>query len=77
MKRVTPSKLRENIYRILDEVAIKGNVVTVERKGIPLKIVPPKIKSRLACLKKRNIIRGNPENLIHLSWEKAWKPKSF
>ncbi len=76
MKQLTPSQLRENIYRVLDEVAA-GKPVAVKRKGSLLKIVPSIKKSRLALLKKRKIIRTDPEKLVHLTWEREWKPKSF
>ena len=75
MKTLTPSKLREDIYRILDQVALKGKTVTVERKGVLLRIVPPEKKSRLSLLKKRKFIRGNPDDLPDIHWDKEWKPK--
>ncbi len=77
---LTPSKLRENIYKYLDEVALKGKTIEVERKGIILKIIPPEKQSKLskfAKLKKRNVIQGDPEDLVHISWEKEWNPGPF
>lgn len=77
MKTYTPSELRENIYRILDDVATKKTPVSVKSKGVLLRIVPPEKKSRLASLKKRKIIRTDPEALVHCDWRHEWKPKSF
>jgi hypothetical protein len=37
---LTASKLRENIYRILDQVLETGVPVEIERRGKILKIVP-------------------------------------
>jgi hypothetical protein len=37
---LTASKLRENIYRILDEILETGIPVEIERKGRILRIVP-------------------------------------
>ena len=77
MKSYTPSKLREDIYRILDEVVSKGIPVGIKRAGVLLKIVPPERKSRLSSLKKRKAVVGNPEDLANISWEHSWKPKHF
>ncbi len=51
---VTASKLRENIYKILDEIVETGVPVEVTRKGVKLRIqleIPR--RSKLANLKKR------------------------
>ena len=67
---ITPSKLRQNIYRILDEALETGHPIEVVRKGKVLRIVPPpKAKDKLANLKKRPwAINGDPEDLVHLGW---------
>ncbi len=72
---LTPSKLRENIYKYLDEVALKGKTILVERKGVIIKIVPPEKKSKLSKFKRRNAIQGDPEDLVNISWEKEWNPE--
>lgn len=38
--KITASKLRENIYRVLDQVVETGVPVEIERRGRRLKIVP-------------------------------------
>jgi len=73
--KVTASKLRENVYRILDKVLESGTPVEIKRKGRTLKIVredSPKNTSRLI---RRNIIHGRPEDLVHLDWSEEWKPE--
>ncbi len=72
---LAPSKLRENIYKYLDEVALKGKTIKVQRKGVILKIIPPEKKKKLSRFKKRNLIHGDPEELVHISWEKEWNPE--
>ena len=72
---VTASKLRENVYRILDSVLETGEAVEVVRKGRVLRIVADTRSSRLARLKKRDCIRGNPEDLVEVDWSKEWNPK--
>jgi hypothetical protein len=69
---ITASKLREDVYRILDEVIETGLPVEVLRKGTVLKIVPEKPVSKLARLKKRNIFVGNPEDIIGMDWSREW-----
>jgi hypothetical protein len=77
MRELTASKLRANIYKVLDQVALRGRPVAVRRRGVLLKIVPPEKKDRLARLKKRNVIVGDPEDLVHINWETEWKPGSL
>ena len=69
---ITASKLREDVYRILDGVIETGLPVEVVRKGTVLKIVPEKPVSKLARLKKRNVFVGNPEDIIGMDWSKEW-----
>jgi prevent-host-death family protein len=70
--RVTASKLRENIYRILDEAIETGVPVEVVRKGKVLRIVPEKPVSKLARLKKRDVFVGNSDDIIGMDWSKEW-----
>ncbi len=74
---ITASKLRENVYRILDEALESGRPVEVLRKGKILKIVPPEKpkKNILENLKKRpDAIIGDPEDLVSIDWSKYWHP---
>jgi antitoxin (DNA-binding transcriptional repressor) of toxin-antitoxin stability system len=73
--RVTASKLRENVYRILDEAIETGVPVEVIRKGSILRIVPEKPVSRLAKLekmKKRDNFVGDPDDLLGMDWSIYW-----
>ena len=70
--RITASKLRENIYTILDEAIASGIPVEVIRKGNVLKIVPEKRPSKLSRLKKRTGYRGDPDDIVHMDWLKEW-----
>jgi antitoxin (DNA-binding transcriptional repressor) of toxin-antitoxin stability system len=72
--RITASKLRENVYRILDEALETGTPVEVIRKGKVLKIVPEKRPSKLANLKKRkNVFVGDPDDIINIDWMQEWR----
>ena len=75
--KITASKLRENIYRILDQVAETGVAVEIVRGGRRLKIVPADetAPSKTARLRARpKVLVGDPERLVHLDWSKEWKP---
>jgi prevent-host-death family protein len=70
--RVTASKLRADIYNILDQTLKTGEPVEVVRKGRILRIVPEKKRLKLSQLKKRNYIVGDPEDLVHMDWLHEW-----
>lgn len=72
---VSASKLRENIYQILDGILKTGKPVEVLRKGKKLKIVAEEPIVKLQNLVRRTIIRGNPEDLVSMDWSKEWKWK--
>ena len=70
--KVTASKLRQDIYSVLDTVLETGVPVEIVRKGRVLRIVPDKKPSKLARLKKRACIVGDPESIVHMDWSKEW-----
>lgn len=74
---LTASKVREDIYNILDGILATGEPVEIERKGRILRIVaeaPP--SSRVARMKKRpGMILGNPEDLVEIDWSASWNPE--
>jgi hypothetical protein len=72
---ITASKLRENVYRILDNALETGRPVEVIRKGKRLKIVPETRRDRLAKLKKRpGAFTGEVEEIIGMDWSGRWNP---
>jgi len=71
---VTVSGLRQNIYRLLDQVIETGQPLDVKRGDRLLKIMADKPASKLARLSAHKCIRGNPENIVHLDWSREWKP---
>lgn len=78
-KRLTASKLRENVYQILDQVLDTGTPVEIERRGKQLRIVPAesavtRTQGRLARLKARRYLRCDPEVLVHIDWSREWRP---
>lgn len=74
---LTASKLRENIYKILDQVLETGVPVEIVRGQRRLKIVPADEAGggKLARLKRHpNALVGDPEELVHLDWSTEWTP---
>ena len=71
---VKPSQLRENIYRILDQILDTGVPVEIERHGKLLRIVPVETRSKLDNLKPRPYLLSDAEDLVHLDWSGEWQP---
>ncbi|MBI4617991.1 MAG: type II toxin-antitoxin system Phd/YefM family antitoxin [Planctomycetes bacterium] len=72
--RITASKLRENIYKILDQVLETGIAVEVERKGRTLRIVAERPSSKLSRLEKRRFLNCGPDEIVHCDWSGEWRP---
>lgn len=71
----TASKLRANIYRMLDEVLETGQPLEIERHGKILVIAPKEEKSIWDRLPRREgFIVGDPDELIHIDWSSEWNP---
>ncbi|MEW5815872.1 MAG: type II toxin-antitoxin system Phd/YefM family antitoxin [Spirochaetota bacterium] len=72
MKMLSATKLRENLYAVLDQVLKTGVPAIVERKGRRIRIVPDNAPSRLERLERHDAIIGDPEELVHLDWSSSW-----
>jgi len=71
--RVTATKLRQNVYAILDEVIEKGTPIEIERKGKILKIVPEVKPGKLSRIKPRPAIWvGDPNDIFKIGSMKDW-----
>jgi antitoxin (DNA-binding transcriptional repressor) of toxin-antitoxin stability system len=71
MKTVSPTELRNNIYKLLDDVLNSGVPLEINRGGKLLRILPVAKNNKLANLESRpGIIVGNPDDLVDISWEK-------
>lgn len=78
-KRLTASKLRDNVYHILDQVLDTGTPVEIERRGKQLRIVPAdgaatRTLGRLARLKARQYLLCDPGVIVHIDWSREWRP---
>ena len=72
---VAATKLRQNLYRILDEILDSGIPVKINRKGEILMIIPEKKKSKLERLTEHKTIVGDPESIIKTNFDNEWKEK--
>jgi len=78
--RLTASKLRANVYRVLDQALATGVPVEIERHGRRLRIVPvtpPRgaAPGKLSRLKsRRRYLRVAPEALLDIDWSREWRP---
>ena len=70
---LTASKLRQNIYRILDQILESGKSVEIVRKGKILRIEPPQKPDKFKNLKKRKLFNCDPDDLVHIDWSDNWR----
>lgn len=72
---VTASKLRENIYQLLDEVLESGVPLEIDRKGQVLRIVRAEPLKKLEALPRREgFLLCDPEEIVHVDWSGEWRP---
>jgi antitoxin (DNA-binding transcriptional repressor) of toxin-antitoxin stability system len=70
---MTASKLRQDIYRILDRVIETGEPVIIERNGRRVRIVADEVPARLDALVRRpEVVIGDSEDFVHLDWSHEW-----
>jgi len=74
-KRLSAARLSAELISTLDHVLATGDPVEIERPGGSVRIVRDTSTRRLSRLKPHpGTINGNPDDLVNLSWEQAWKP---
>src|ERR1041384_7549783 len=74
---LTASKLRADIYRLLDQDLNTGRLLGIERNGRTLVIMPKERESIWDRLPRRTgFIVGDPDELIHMDWSSEWNPDS-
>lgn len=74
-RKLTATRLRANLYRVLDEVLETGRPVEIERHGRVLRIEVVQEDDPLARLVPHpEAIRGDLDDLVHIDWSGEWKP---
>jgi antitoxin (DNA-binding transcriptional repressor) of toxin-antitoxin stability system len=70
---VTPSQLRQDIYRLIDRVLESGEPLEIERKGRRLRLVPADSMDRLSRIRTHSgVIVGDPDDLDAIDWSATW-----
>ena len=69
---ITASKLRQNVYKILDEAIATGVPVEVLRKGKIVRIIADRPVSKLSRLRKRTGFRGDADEIAGMDWSADW-----
>ena len=70
MRSLTPTELRKNIYKVLDEVLATGIPVEILRKGRTLKIIATESVDKLQNLSATpKFVIGNPDDLPDVHWD--------
>jgi prevent-host-death family protein len=75
---ITATKLRADLYRVIDNVIKNGVSVEVELRGKKVRIVPAETRDKLAALVKRpGVIIGDSGRLPQVKTfdEKKWRKK--
>jgi hypothetical protein len=74
IEHFSPSRLRANLYRILDSILETGKPVVVKRKGQLLKIEREK-SEKLDLLKPHpDYLKVPREDIVHMDWSQEWRP---
>jgi hypothetical protein len=71
---LSASALRQDLYKKLDAILATGIPLEIKRRKGRLRIIPVQKKSKLSNLKKRDVVKCNPEELVHIDWSKEWRP---
>jgi len=70
---ISVTKLRANLYQIVDRVIETGMPVDIERNGERVRLAPVKRRTKLEKLVRRPAsIVGDPEGIVHLDWSGEW-----
>jgi hypothetical protein len=72
--RLNATRLRGDLYKILDRVLETGEPAEIERRGRLLKITAMTEPAGVAKLESRpERIVGDPDELVGIGWSEAWR----
>lgn len=70
---VTPSQLRQDVYRLIDRVLETGEPLEIVRRGRRLRLVADEPVDRLSRIRTHpGAISGDPEELVSIDWSAEW-----
>ena len=72
---ISATRLRQDIYRLLDEVLRTGQPLEIERHGQVLRITAAPPRSRLERIDPvHELIVGDPDGFASWDWSADWRP---
>jgi antitoxin (DNA-binding transcriptional repressor) of toxin-antitoxin stability system len=75
--KLTATRLRSELYQVLDRVVATGESVEIERGGATV-VIQVSAKRKAAKPKVRtsnpDLVIGDADDLVHFDWSKHWKP---
>ena len=72
---ITATELRQDIYKLLDEILDSGVPLEIERRGRRLQIVPAERPSKLdRLIPHPDAMTEDPEWYVHIDWSGEWNP---
>lgn len=71
---MTPTQLRRDLYRLLDEVLETGRALEVTRHGRRLRITPDAPPASVLDQVAGNpgALVGDPDDIVELDWSQHW-----
>ena len=75
---MTLTELRKNIYSVFEEVLTTGKTIEIHSRGRSILLSPGAGKSRIERLREaagKRAIKGDPDDLVSIDWEKEWHPR--
>ncbi len=74
MSDLSISRLRANLYRIVDRVIASGQPVEVRRGEHRVRLSRLSDTDGLSTLEPHpDYVRGDPEDLVHMDWSREWR----
>lgn len=76
--KMTATKLRSELYQVLDRILATGEPVEIVRAQGTI-VLRPSTSPRTARGKRGakgnpNLVVGDPDELVHFDWSSHWKP---
>lgn len=74
---MTATKLRQNLYQVLDTVIETGVPAEIERAGRILRIIPVDSPSKWERLTPHEALTVEPESIVEIDWSNEWTPDAL
>ncbi len=78
--KITATKLRADLYQILDQIIETGESVEVIRETGTIELRRRVSERKARSTRRRSkgnpkLVIGNPDDLVRFDWSKYWEPK--